>query len=147
MKQISKRLIVSTGDFTCIQNERSALLLTNHPNITKLYGTFQDENYLYMMIQYAVHGELSDYLPLSEEQTRFYAAELILALEYLHTQAFIIHRYGRGPLNLGSFVRDIKPENLFLLSNWHLLLGDFGCSILTTEESGRTRVDLWPLHY
>lgn len=104
--------------------------------ITALYGTFQDEQHLYMVLQYAANGELSDYLPLSEEQTRFYAGELILAVEYLHTVAFVIHRYS---FFLPVDFSDIKPENLFLTSDWHLVLGDFGCSVLTDKESGSQR--------
>jgi protein kinase A len=89
---MSKRLLITSGDYTCIQNEKAALQATNHPFLTKLYGTYQDAQYLYMVLQFAFNGELSDYLPLAEPEVVWYMSELVLALEYLHTVAFIIHR-------------------------------------------------------
>lgn len=99
-----------------VQNERTLLSRLNHPFIIRLYAAMQDERHLYMLMEYAPGGELFQYLRqagrLSLDSARFYTAEIVLALEYLHA--------------FGVTYRDLKPENLLLDAEGHLKLADFG---------------------
>jgi serine/threonine protein kinase len=99
-----------------VQNERSLLSRLTHPFIIRLYAAMQDERHLYMLMEYAPGGELFHYLRragrFSVDAARFYIAELVLALEYLHS--------------FDVAYRDLKPENLLLDSEGHIKLADFG---------------------
>ncbi|XP_050301384.1 3-phosphoinositide-dependent protein kinase 1 [Anthonomus grandis grandis] len=81
-----------------------------------LYSTFQDVERLYFVLSYAKNGELLKHIILhkkfSFDCTRYYAAELVLALEYLNSKN-IVHR-------------DLKPENILFDNNFHILITDFG---------------------
>jgi serine/threonine protein kinase len=90
--------------------ERSILSDCNHPNIIKLLSTFHDKEKLYYVLEYCPNRDLSSFLRsqgiLSFEMGRFYAAEIVNALEYLQNKN-IAHR-------------DLKPENMVLDSNMHI---------------------------
>ena len=87
--------------------EQEILATANHPFIVTLYHSFQSENYLYFCMEYCMGGEFFRALQtrpgkcLVEADARFYAAEVVAALEYLHLMGFIY--------------RDLKPESGFLL--------------------------------
>jgi len=99
-----------------VLNEKNLLNSIDHPGIVKLYNTWNDPNNLYLLMEYVPGGELFYYIRLygnlSTEITRFYCAEIILVIEYLHSRNFIY--------------RDLKPENILLDSEGHLKLTDFG---------------------
>lgn len=80
------------------------------------FTTFQDERNLYMLLEYVIGGELFSHLRkagrFTNDMTRFYAAEIVLAIEYLHARDIIY--------------RDLKPENLLLDSSGHVKITDFG---------------------
>lgn len=99
--------------------EREILMKSEHTFIVKLRYAFQDETCLYYCIDYVPGGELFTYLKkykkFTLEQTRFYAVEVLLALDYLHNQLNIIYR-------------DLKPENILVDSTGHIKLTDFGLS-------------------
>ncbi|KAM3175521.1 hypothetical protein ACTXT7_008344 [Hymenolepis weldensis] len=105
--------------------EREVLRRTNHPLIIHLIYTFQDPSRLYYVLQYAQRGSLLDYLhkltSFNKEGTQFYAAELVLALRYLHSHS-IVHR-------------DVKPENILLTADMHIKLADFGSAIILNDPS------------
>ncbi|KAI9839717.1 MAG: serine/threonine protein kinase psk1 [Thelocarpon superellum] len=102
------------------KTERAILESINrHPFVVKLYYAFHDREKLYLILEYAEGGELSTHLAAErmfpEDVAAFYMAEMVLALEHLHR-------------NLGVVYRDLKPENVLLDAEGHLLLTDFGLS-------------------
>lgn len=80
-----------------VQAEKEALVRCRHFNIIRLHAGFQDESYLYMLLDYAEKGDLFGILQkwkgFNEGTVRFIAAEIALGLEYLHSVAYVIHRY------------------------------------------------------
>ena len=119
MKVISKRLLRKKGD-SLIENiliERDILKkIRNHPFIVTMHCSFQVKEKLFIIMDFLAGGEL--FLRLGregiflEETAAFYLAEIILALDHLHSQG-ILHR-------------DLKPENILMGSDGHVCLTDFG---------------------
>lgn len=102
-----------------VRHERAILgEVSGHPFITNLLASFSDRESLYLLLDYVPGGELFSYLRkfrrFDEKMARFYAAEIVLVLEYLHEQ--------QG----GVAYRDLKPENLLLDEEGHIKLVDFG---------------------
>jgi len=99
-----------------IINERTIMFSVNHPFIVKLFCTFKSPACLFFLMEFVAGGELFNYIraegQFSNETTKLVAAEIILALQYLHNQDIIY--------------RDIKPENLLVDHHGHLKLTDFG---------------------
>ncbi|KAI8833702.1 kinase-like domain-containing protein [Chytridium lagenaria] len=93
--------------------EQEILATSNHPFIVTLYHSFQSEDYLYFIMEYCSGGEFFRALQMRPD-ARFYAAEVIASLEYLHLMGFIY--------------RDLKPENILLHSTGHIMLTDFDLS-------------------
>jgi hypothetical protein len=130
---VQKSLIEQT------KTERNILESVNrHPFVVKLYYAFQDQEKLYLILEYAQGGELFTHLATErmfpEDTASFYMAELVLALEYLHD-------------NVGVVYRDLKPENCLLDAEGHLLLTDFGLSKLSTGENDRCSSILGTIEY
>ncbi|CCJ29175.1 unnamed protein product, partial [Pneumocystis jirovecii] len=100
--------------------EQEILATSNHPFIVTLYHSFQSDKNLYFCMEYCMGGEFFRALQmrpgkcLSEDASRFYAAEVTAALEYLHLMGFIY--------------RDLKPENILLHHSGHIMLSDFDLS-------------------
>ncbi|CAO3593232.1 unnamed protein product [Absidia cylindrospora] len=88
----------------------------DYPFLIKLWGTFQDAANLYMVQEYVAGGEIFSLLRRSEkfdeDTARFYAAEVLLSIAYLHSNDIIY--------------RDLKPENLLLDNEGHIKITDFG---------------------
>ncbi|RNA30494.1 cAMP-dependent kinase catalytic subunit PRKX [Brachionus plicatilis] len=99
-----------------VKNEKEILNLVNHPFIIKLYWTHHNEKFLYMLCEFVCGGELFTYLrncvKFSNDTANFYSAEIVCALEYLHSLSIIY--------------RDLKPENLLLDRDGHIRICDFG---------------------
>jgi tRNA A-37 threonylcarbamoyl transferase component Bud32 len=116
LRKASITLHTKTAEHT--QNERSILERIQHPFIVKLWYAFQTPHKLYLILGYAPGGELFTHLAnermFSEDVAGFYIGELLLALEHLHS--------------LGIIYRDLKPENVLLDSEGHILVTDFGLS-------------------
>ncbi|KAI9356238.1 kinase-like domain-containing protein [Zopfochytrium polystomum] len=110
------------------RNERSILEQIQHPFIAKLWFAFQSPSKLFLILGYAPGGELFSHLArermLSEDVASFYAAELLLALEHLHS--------------LGIIYRDLKPENVLLDAEGHVILTDFGLSKVALNGKSET---------
>ncbi|RKF76727.1 Serine/threonine-protein kinase psk1 [Golovinomyces cichoracearum] len=121
------------------KTERSILESVNrHPFVVKLFYAFQDEEKLYLIIEYAQGGELFTHLTqarmFTEPVAAFYMAEMVLALDHLHR-------------HLGIIYRDLKPENCLLDAEGHLLLTDFGLSKVSTDENDKCNSILGTVDY
>jgi 3-phosphoinositide dependent protein kinase-1 len=129
IKQLNKGHIQKTGKSKYVLSERDLMSRCQHPNIVQLFYTFQDKEHLYYVLEYAGHGELLTHIrkhgTMGLPVTAFYAAEIILALEYLHTNG-IVHR-------------DLKPENILLNDEWHVKITDFGeAKVIGTAPGARS---------
>jgi serine/threonine protein kinase len=118
---VHKKLVEQT------KTERQILESVNkHPFVVKLFYAFQDQEQLYLILEYGQGGELFTHLNtekmFSEDVAAFYMAEMLLAISHLHN-------------DLGVVYRDLKPENCLLDAEGHLLLTDFGLSKVSIEES------------
>lgn len=116
VKKLRKSEMVRRGQVDHVRAERNVLAEVRHRSIVKLFYSFQDEEYLYLVMEYMPGGDLMTLLIrmeiLPEDMSRFYLAQTVLALEAIHTAGYI-HR-------------DIKPDNLLLDANGHMKLSDFG---------------------
>ncbi|XP_045766234.1 3-phosphoinositide-dependent protein kinase 1 [Maniola jurtina] len=131
IKVCEKSFIIRQQKVQYIKREKDALnMLSNVPHgFVKLYCTFQDEERLYFVLSYAKNSELlkriNEVGSFEINVAKFYAAELLLALEQMHAKG-IIHR-------------DLKPENILLDENMHLQIADFGTvKILENDKVGST---------
>lgn len=118
MKEVSKVRAYIKKSLHSIIMERHILKHIHHNFITNLYFSFQDTDYLYLVLDYFSGGDLRFYLnknvQFNENEIKFFVSNIILSLRYLHRNG-ILHR-------------DIKPENLIFDENGYLNLGDFGIS-------------------
>jgi serine/threonine protein kinase len=116
MKILSKSYIVKRKQVEHTRTERKVLAVVSHPFIVSLHYAFQTKDKLYFVLDYCPGGELFFHLTrlgkFDEPMTRFYSAELVVALEHLHS--------------LGVVYRDLKPENILLDEMGHIKLADFG---------------------
>ncbi|KAI4253931.1 MAG: hypothetical protein L6R42_007389, partial [Xanthoria sp. 1 TBL-2021] len=118
LKILRKTDIIRLKQVEHIRNERRTLAaVAGHPFITTLVTTFSDRDSLYMLLDYCPGGEVFSYLRKAKkfdvDTARFYAAEIVLILEFLHT-------------NQGIAYRDMKPENILIDAEGHIKLVDFG---------------------
>ena len=127
MKVLRKSHLVAKHQIDRTRVEKEIMNRVSHPFIMHMYSAFQSENFLFMMLEYCRGGELLFHLArrrrFSESAARFYAAELVLALEYLHRHDIVF--------------RDLKPENILLDAEGHLRLGDFGLAKCGVEAPER----------
>jgi len=118
MKVLKKRRLFENNQLHHLHQERKILTEISHPFIVKLHYAFQTPEKLYFIMDYLNGGDMFYHIRkkgrFSEKEARFYAAELILALEHLHESGFIY--------------RDLKPENILLDPEGHIRLADFGLS-------------------
>ncbi|KAL7113119.1 hypothetical protein ACP275_04G044000 [Erythranthe tilingii] len=116
MKKLKKSEMLRRGQVEHVKAERNLLAEVDSNCIVKLYCSFQDEEYLYLVMEYLPGGDMMTLLmrkdTLTEDEARFYVAETVLAIESIHKHNYI-HR-------------DIKPDNLLLDRHGHLRLSDFG---------------------
>ncbi|KAK7278410.1 hypothetical protein RJT34_23438 [Clitoria ternatea] len=116
MKKLKKSEMLRRGQVEHVKAERNLLAEVDSNCIVKLYYSFQDEEYLYLIMEYLPGGDMMTLLMrkdiLTEDEARFYVGETILAIESIHKHNYI-HR-------------DIKPDNLLLDRNGHMKLSDFG---------------------
>jgi serine/threonine protein kinase len=118
MKALNKDSLVRHQHIKYAIRESSILRRASHPFIIRMKWSFQTPRSLYMILEYCPNGSLLDLLhqvtSLPEDTTQTYLAQLLLAIEHLHS--------------LGIVYRDLKPENILFDAKWHLKLIDFGLS-------------------
>lgn len=116
MKVLKKSEVVRLKQVEHVMNEKSILATVRNPFVVQLYRSFQDGKNLFMILEYVVGGELFSHLRragrFSNETTRFYASEIVAAIEYMHSFDIVY--------------RDLKPENLLLDHQGHIKITDFG---------------------
>ncbi|CAF0775326.1 unnamed protein product [Rotaria sordida] len=116
LKILDKQVVVKMKQVDHTLAEKRILQALSCPFIVKLLHTFKDNSYLYLGLEYAPGGEMFTHLRAfgryTEDMTRFYAAQIVLAFEYLH--------------HLGVIYRDLKPENLLFSADGYLKMTDFG---------------------
>lgn len=116
VKVLKKAQVVKMKQVEHTNDERKMLQRCRHPFLITLWGTWQDSKNLYMVMDFIEGGELFSLLRKSQRfpnpVAKFYAAEVTLALDYLHSMNIIY--------------RDLKPENLLLDRHGHIKITDFG---------------------
>jgi serum/glucocorticoid-regulated kinase 2 len=144
LKTIRKAHIVSRSEVTHTLAERTVLAQVNNPFIVPLKFSFQSPEKLYLVLAFVNGGELFHHLQregrFSIDRARFYAAELLCALECLHGLD-VIYRYLSLSKQPNSF-SDLKPENIMLDFTGHIALCDFGLCKLNMTESDKTNSSL-----
>ncbi|KAG8385942.1 hypothetical protein BUALT_Bualt03G0097700 [Buddleja alternifolia] len=121
MKVMDKGSLASRNKLLRAQTEREILGLLDHPFLPTLYTYFETEKFYCLVMEFCSGGNLHTLRQkqpnkhFSEEAARFYASEVLLALEYLHM--------------LGIVYRDLKPENVLVREEGHIMLSDFDLSL------------------
>ncbi|KAK8456848.1 hypothetical protein SEVIR_3G084900v4 [Setaria viridis] len=124
MKVMDKASIISRNKMARAQTEREILGLLDHPFLPTLYTHFETDKFYCLVMEYCSGGNLHSLRQkqpgkhFSEPAARFYVAEVLLAMEYLHM--------------LGIVYRDLKPENVLVREDGHIMLSDFDLSLRCT---------------
>ncbi|KAF5443676.1 hypothetical protein F2P56_036213 [Juglans regia] len=126
MKAMEKSVMLNRNKVHRACIEREIISLLDHPFLPTLYASFQTSTHVCLVTDFCPGGELFallDKQPMKffkEESARFYAAEVVIGLEYLHC--------------LGVVYRDLKPENILLQKDGHVVLTDFDLSFMTSSK-------------
>eukprot|EP00871_Galdieria_phlegrea_P001862 jgi/Galph1/2677/GphlegSOOS_G1343.1 len=136
VKVVSKQMARKLGQEGRLRNEQLCLqMVMGHPFIVRLASLFEDEGFLYFVIEFCPYGDMNNLIKqarrknkvLSKDTIRFYAAELVSALEKVHREG-IIHR-------------DVKPQNILIGDRGHLKLTDFGIAARVQSSSSEYEED------
>lgn len=124
MKKLKKAEMVNKGQVAHVRAERDLMAEAQSEWVVQLHYSFQDANFLYLVMEYIPGGDMMTLLMrreiLPEEEARFYAAETVLAVEEVH--------------RMGYIHRDLKPDNLLICRDGHIKLSDFGLATSGNEE-------------
>ncbi|KAL3614816.1 Serine/threonine-protein kinase d6pkl2 [Castilleja foliolosa] len=124
MKVMDKTSLASRKKLLRAQTEREILQSLDHPFLPSLYTHFETEKFSCLVMEFCPGGDLHTLRQrqpgkhFSEQAVKFYVAEILLALEYLHM--------------LGIVYRDLKPENVLVREDGHIMLSDFDLSLRCT---------------
>ncbi|KAI0515962.1 hypothetical protein KFK09_008633 [Dendrobium nobile] len=124
MKVMDRASLISRNKLVRAHTEREILGLLDHPFLPTLYSHFETDKFYCLVMEYCSGGNLHSLRQkqpnkyFSEKAARFYASEILLALEYLHV--------------LGIVYRDLKPENVLVREEGHIMLSDFDLSLRCT---------------
>lgn len=126
--KVLKKASLKVRDRQRTAMERNILSQISHPFIVRLHYAFQTEGKLYLILDFLRGGDLftrlSKEVMFTEDDVKFYLAELVLALDHLHS--------------LGVCYRDLKPENILLDAEGHLSITDFGLSKEALSQDSKT---------
>ncbi|KAJ4788431.1 hypothetical protein LUZ62_039677 [Rhynchospora pubera] len=147
MKKLNKSDMIRRGQVGHVRSERNLLAEIESEFVVKLHCSFQDEEFLYLIMEYLPGGDMMALLSskgtLTEEEARFYIARTVLAIESIHKHNYID--------------RDIKTDNMLLGKDGHIKLTDFGlCKSLdlaylqdlndtSKDLNSKSTIDLWIL--
>jgi len=124
MKSIRKDVVIDHQQLDNLKLEKQILLSVNHPFLVSMEFVFQKDLRVYFLMDYVSGGELYKVMQtakrLPEAHAKFYAAQIALALGYLHESKIIY--------------RDLKPENIMIENDGYLKLGDFGMAKMMVDE-------------
>lgn len=124
LKKLLKEEMHKKNQIIHVRTEKAFLQEAENPFVVDLISSFQDTKYLYLEMDFLIGGDLMSQLIkkeiFSEQEAKFYCAELILAIEYVHSKN-CIHR-------------DIKPDNILIDKNGHIKLSDFGLSKIFDKD-------------
>ncbi|KAG1950337.1 rho-associated protein kinase [Pimephales promelas] len=129
MKVLSKFEMIKRSDSAFFWEERDIMAFADSPWVVQLCCAFQDDRSLYMVMEYMPGGDLvnlTSTYDVPEKWAKFYTAEVVLALDAIHSMGFI-HR-------------DVKPDNMLLDRNGHLKLADFG-TCMKMDGTGMVHCD------
>uniref|UniRef100_A0A8B9JKT0 Rho-associated protein kinase 2 n=1 Tax=Astyanax mexicanus TaxID=7994 RepID=A0A8B9JKT0_ASTMX len=129
MKLLSKFEMIKRSDSAFFWEERDIMAFADSPWVVQLCCAFQDDRYLYMVMEYMPGGDLvnlTSTYDVPEKWAKFYTAEVVMALDAIHSMGFI-HR-------------DVKPDNMLLDRNGHLKLADFG-TCMKMDSTGMVHCD------
>ncbi|XP_068593497.1 rho-associated protein kinase 2-like isoform X3 [Cebidichthys violaceus] len=129
MKQLTKFEMIKRSDSAFFWEERHIMAFSNSPWVVQLCCAFQDDRHLYMVMEFMPGGDLVTLTmnyDIPEKWARFYIAEVVLALNTIHSMGFI-HR-------------DVKPDNMLLDQHGHLKLADFG-TCMKMDSTGMVHCD------
>ena len=108
-----------------LRNEKKIMEMISHPFLAQFYGSYQDEENIYFLMDYIKGKELyyvlKEHKHFSEKETKFYLAEIFSVLQYLHSHNIIY--------------RDLKAENIIIDSDGHIKLIDFGISKILSKKT------------
>lgn len=118
LKKINKQNLILRNQVEQVFAERDIMSFTDNPFVVSMYCSFESRKHLCMVMEYVEGGDCANLLknigPFPADMARFYFAETVLAVEYLHSFG-IVHR-------------DLKPDNLLITALGHIKLTDFGLS-------------------
>ncbi|ELP86520.1 hypothetical protein EIN_034610 [Entamoeba invadens IP1] len=128
MKVVTKKQVIEQNEVEHTLTEKNILAKVKHPFLVNLYYSFQTSSALHYVIDYCPGGELYALMQSSktfkEQRAKFYAAQMVLAIEHLHNQ--------------GVIYRDIKPENIMVCEDGYIRLTDFGLSKTDVPDAAKT---------
>ncbi|KAF7710791.1 rho-associated protein kinase 2 isoform X4 [Silurus meridionalis] len=129
LKLLSKFEMIKRSDSAFFWEERDIMAFAHSPWVVQLCCAFQDDRFLYMVMEYMPGGDLvnlTSTYDVPEKWAKFYTAEVVMALDAIHSMGFI-HR-------------DVKPDNMLLDHNGHLKLADFG-TCMKMDSTGMVHCD------
>lgn len=125
LKMLKKTEIIRLKQVDHVKSEKKILETIQHPFIVQLQGTFQTESHVFMLLDYACGGELFSLLRregrFANDVGLFFASEIVLAFEYLHSKDIAY--------------RDLKPENLLVDKDGHVRITDFGFAKVVKDKT------------
>lgn len=130
MKRVLKHLVIKNPNTTFFMNEKEIMTTNDSEWLVKCHECIQDGTYLYYIMDFIPGGDLMGYLSkidiLHEDEIKFYASEIFMAVDSMH--------------KLGWIHRDLKPDNILVDRNGHIKLGDFGSSIKMTNDQAESSI-------